>query len=230
MTQPDSYLSPLPRNAGVDAAVTAARRVITALLHAGNNSAAEMTDIAVQLDAVADYLESHAPTADERLIDMWAGEGVPRHGPVNGTENALAPPLHMVGRADGSVSGTVSLGLLYQGPPAHVHGGISALLIDHAMGVANYWAGHSGMTGTLTLRYRRPVPLFVPLEITARQTSVDGRKIRTIASISTIGTGDRGVPGDTGTQGDTGAPGDTVCVEAEGLFIAKQLPRPGHPA
>lgn len=204
-TDPTS-LSPHTRNAGVDAAVSAARRVITALLHAGNNSAAEMNDVAAQLSGVADYLDEHAPTAEERLIDMWSGEGVPRHGPVSGPENAIAPPLFMEGLADGSVAGTVTLGLPYQGPPAHVHGGISALLLDHALGVANYWAGASGMTGTLTLRYVRPTPLFEPLHVTARQVGVDGRKIRTVGAITARG---------------------EQCVQAEGLFIAKDLPRPG---
>jgi len=199
--------TPLPRNAGVDAAVTAARRVINALLHAGNNSAAEMNDVADKLNDVADYLESHVTSVEERLIDMWSGEGVPRHGPVSGPENAIAPPLHINGLADGSVAGTVTLGLPYQGPPSYVHGGVSALLLDHALGVANYWAGPTGMTATLTLRYRKPTPLFEPLTVTSKQLSVDGRKIRTVGAISA---------------------GGEVCVEADGLFITKDVPRPGH--
>ena len=210
MTEPNPErppnFTPRPRNAGVDAAVSAARRVIDALLHAGNNTAAEMSHVADHLNAVADYLDEHRPDVEDRLIDMWSGEGVPRHGPVSGPENAIAPPLVMEGLDDGSVAGTVTLGLPYQGPPRHVHGGVSALLLDHALGVANYWAGPTGMTGTLTLRYRRPTPLFEPLEITARQVGVDGRKIRTAGSISARG---------------------EECVQAEGLFIAKHLPRPG---
>ena len=199
--------TPLPRNAGVDAAVTAARRVINALLHAGNNSAAEMNDVAAKLNEVADYLETHVPSVADRLIDMWSGEGVPRHGPVSGPENAIAPPLHINGLEDGSVAGTVTLGLPYQGPPSFVHGGVSALLLDHALGVANYWAGPTGMTATLTVRYRKPTPLFEPLTITSKQVSVDGRKIRTVGAISAAG---------------------ETCVEADGLFITKHVPRPGH--
>ena len=29
--------------------------------------------MAEQLDAVAEHLEKHAPTREERLVDMWAG-------------------------------------------------------------------------------------------------------------------------------------------------------------
>ncbi|MDT4938293.1 MAG: hypothetical protein QOG80_1964 [Pseudonocardiales bacterium] len=201
----DEELSPTPRNAGVDAAVVAARRVMAALLHAGNNSAAEMSDVADKLNDVADYLEHHAPTVEDRMVDMWAGEGISRHNPVTGPENAIAPPLYLEATPDGGVFGEATLGLVYQGPPGYVHGGVSALLLDHVLGVANHVAGDSGMTAQLTLRYRRPAPLFEPLTFAAHQLSVDGSKIRTTGSISARG---------------------EECVIAEGLFINKHLPRP----
>lgn len=201
----DLALTATPNNDGVDAAVAAARRVVAALLHAGDRSLVEMEAVAAQLDAVAQHLEKHAPTREERLVDMWAGEGVTRHDPVTGPENAIAPPLHLAGREDGAIEGRVTLGMPYQGPPGCVHGGISALLLDHTLGVANHWAGESGMTGTLTLRYHRPTPLFQELTVTGRQVSVDGRKIRTTGEITADG---------------------KVCVSAEGIFINKHLPRP----
>ncbi|WP_100497416.1 PaaI family thioesterase [Geodermatophilus chilensis] len=198
-------LTATPDNAGVDAAVAAARRVVAALLHAGGNSAAEMQDVAARLNAVADHLEGHAPPIADRMVDMWAGEGVTRHDPVTGPENAIAPPLTLTGRDDGAIEGTTTLGLPYQGPPGFVHGGISALLLDHTLGVANHWAGPSGMTAQLTLRYHRTTPLFQPLTVTGRQVAVDGRKIRAVGTIAADG---------------------EVRVSAEGLFIAKQLARP----
>lgn len=198
-------LTATPNNKGVDAAVAAARRVIETLLHAGDNSAAEMSEVADRLNAVADHLEDHVPTVQQRLVDMWGGEGVTRHDPVTGPENAIAPPLHLIGQEDGSIEARVTLGLAYQGPPGCVHGGISALLLDHTLGVANHWAGESGMTGTLTLRYHRPTPLFEELTVSGRQESVDGRKIRTVGTISA---------------------GGEVCVSADGLFINRHLPRP----
>ncbi|MET8217316.1 PaaI family thioesterase [Streptomyces hirsutus] len=194
-----------PRPDGVDAAVAAARRLVTALLRAGDGTGADMTAIAAQLDAVTDRLTEKALTVPERLAEMWRGEGVTRHDPVTGPENALAPPLTLHGRDDGSIAGTVTLDLPYQGPPGHVHGGVSALLLDHTLGVANHWAGTSGMTAELTLRYLRPTPLFEPLTVTGRQMSVDGSRIRTAGEISA---------------------GGRTCVTAEGLFIDKQLPRP----
>ncbi|GIH71377.1 PaaI family thioesterase [Sphaerimonospora thailandensis] len=204
-TERGPELTATPRNKGVDAAVAAARRVVASLLHAGDGSAAEMEKIADQLNAIADHLDEHAPAVEERLVDMWRGEGVTRHDPVTGPENAIAPPLQLHGKEDGSIGGVVVLGLPYQGPPGFVHGGVSALLLDHTLGVANHWAGTSGVTGTLTLRYHRPTPLFEPLTVTGRQVSVDGRKINTVGSITA---------------------GGKLCVSADGLFIVKDLPRP----
>lgn len=198
-------LTAQPNNGGVDAAVAAARRVIDSLLHAGDDSPAEMVEVAARLNAVADHLDEHAPAVDQRMVDMWAGEGMTRHDPVTGPENAIAPPLSLVGSEDGSIRGEVALGLPYQGPPGYAHGGVSALLLDHTLGTANHWGGLSGMTAWLTLRYHRPTPLFEPLTVSGRQVSADGRKIRTTGSITA---------------------GGECCVSAEGLFIAKHPPRP----
>ncbi|GLW99188.1 PaaI family thioesterase [Microtetraspora sp. NBRC 16547] len=205
MSETHPELTAKANNKGVDAAVAAARRVIASLLHAGDCSDAEMAGVAERLNAVADYLDEHAPAVEERMVDMWRGEGVTRHDPVTGPENAIAPPLQLTGKDDGSIEGVVVLGMPYQGPPGFVHGGVSALLLDHTLGVANAWGGPSGMTAELTLRYHRPTPLFEPLTVTGRQVAVDGCKIWTTGTISA---------------------GGEVCVSAEGLFIAKHLPRP----
>lgn len=195
-------------DAAIDRATHAARRLIDALLRADRSSQsadADLSGVADRLEAVVDELDARAPAVQERLVDMWSGEGITRHDPVTGPENAIAPPLVFRGRADGAVTGTATLSTPYQGPPQHVHGGVAALLLDHALGVANSWAGKDGMTAQLTLRYHRPTPLFRPLTVTARQERSEGRKIWTTGEIRD---------------------GEDLCVSAEGLFIDKMVPRP----
>ncbi|MFI0355366.1 PaaI family thioesterase [Actinomadura sp. 9N407] len=198
-------LNSTANDTGVDAAVAAARRVIAGLVRAGDLSGADMAGIAERLNAVADDLDRDAPDVEDRLVNMWRGDGTTRHDPATGPENPIAPPLTFEGKDDGSIEAEVTLDLPYQGPPASVHGGVSALLLDHTLGVANHWGGAAGMTAELTLRYHRRVPLFRPLTISGRLLSVDGRKIRTAGSISADG---------------------EVCVTAEGLFISKDMGRP----
>lgn len=191
-------------DAPIDQATEAARRVIDALLRT-NRGNANLERVAEELNSVADHLEEHAGTVQERLVDMWSGEGVTRHDPVTGPENAFAPPLVLRGYDDGSVRGEVEMTIPYQGPPQCVHGGVSALLLDHTLGVANAWAGKDGMTAQLNVRYHRPTPLFAKLEVAGRQTRTEGRKIWTTGEITHNG---------------------EVCVSVEGLFINKKVPRP----
>ncbi|MEE2035099.1 PaaI family thioesterase [Rhodococcus chondri] len=200
-----TVLTSAPQDTAIDRAAAAARRVVDALLRTDPVNA-NLERVAEELDSIAAHLEEHAPEVEDRLIDMWHGEGVTRHDPATGPENALAPPLVLAGRADGSVEGVVQLTFPYQGPPGHVHGGVAALLLDHTLGVANAWAGRSGATAQLNVRYHRPTPLFEPLTICGRLVSQEGRKINTIGEIKTAD--------------------GTVCVSVEALFIDKTVPRP----
>lgn len=48
----------------------------------------------------------------------------------------------------------------HEGPPGYLHGGLSATALDEAMGwTAHETAEDKWVTGTLEIRYRRPVPL-----------------------------------------------------------------------
>jgi uncharacterized protein (TIGR00369 family) len=190
-----------PASEQAEAAVAAARRLVTALLHAEKFPSAEIAGMTRKLNDLADQAQAHVPPEEprERTWRKRPREEPALRNPVNGRQNAFAPGLRVRGMPDGSVSAETTLDSLYEGPPGYVHGGVSALLLDHLFGAANYWAGTVGPTAELTLRYRRPVPLDVPLTLTAKQVSVDGRKLQTTGTIEADG---------------------KACVTAEGLFIA----------
>jgi hypothetical protein len=123
--------------------------------------------------------------------------------PIVGTNNPLAPPVRItaVPAVDGrwaEIAGEANFGYPYEGPPTCVHGGVIAETFDEVMGAANMVSGNPGMTGTLTIRYRRPTPLRADLHIEARCLGRSGRKIRTWAAIY--------------FQGE-------LTAEAEGVFI-----------
>lgn len=186
---------PHPRAAAVDAA----RRVVAGLLGLADGDD-ELTDaVAGELAAIADRLARRAPDPLERIAEMWSGPSMSRHDPVTGELNAFAPPLALTRTPDNGVIGHVTLGLPYQGPPGCVHGGIAALLLDHALGVANVYAGRAGLTAGLRLRFHAPTPLFQPLTVTGRQVGVEGRKLHAVGEIHS---------------------GTTRCVSAEALFIS----------
>lgn len=121
---------------------------------------------------------------------------------VVGLRNAVAPPLRVERdpSGDGRVSSDFHLGAAYEGPPGLVHGGVLALVLDQLLGESAGARGKPGMTGTLTLTYRRATPLG-PLRGEAWIDRVEG--VKTFAHGHLLG-----------PEGAT--------VEAQGVFI---LPR-----
>ena len=92
--------------------------------------------------------------------------------PIIGLSNPVAPPVRVavVDGADGrpEILGQANFGFAYEGPPTCVHGGVIAELLDEVMGAATIVSEHPGMTGTLTIRYRKPTPLNTDLRVEAR--------------------------------------------------------------
>lgn len=116
-----------------------------------------------------------------------------------GLRNPIAPPL-TINRSDGAVTAAFHLGPAYEGPPGHVHGGVCALILDHVLAATAHQPGRPAVTGTLTLRYRRPTRLG-ELSAQAQLERREGVKIFVTGHI-----GDQ--------QGAT--------VEAEGVFIQRE--------
>lgn len=119
---------------------------------------------------------------------------------VVGIRNAIAPPVVLQWGEDGIVRSEVDLGVAYEGPPGCVHGGVSALILDHLMGETAS-AAHTRLTvtGTLTLRYEQPIPLG-RVRMQAQITEEVGRKVTVTAQISA-------------------ANSDEPGIKAQGLFI-----------
>lgn len=123
--------------------------------------------------------------------------------PVIGLANPVAPPV-FVEMVEGGLDGRVFFDWQYEGPPGCVHGGVIALVFDELLGAANIASNSPGMTGTLTIRYRKPTPIRTELRAIARFQGREGRKIRT-----------------TGALYD----GDELTAEAEGIFIELSVDR-----
>lgn len=125
------------------------------------------------------------------------GQGLSWGNAVIGVRNALAPPVVTHRDRNGAVSAEFVLGAAYEGPPGHVHGGVSALILDHLLGEAASPDQKPRFTGSITVRYLRATPLG-PLRAEAVRTRSDG--VKTYC---------------TGTIADAVG----ITVEAEGVFI-----------
>lgn len=78
---------------------------------------------------------------------------------VVGLRNAIAPPLDIRTDGAGNVWSDFHLGAAYEGPPELVHGGVISLILDQMLARVVSIRRRPGMTGTLTIVYRRPTPL-----------------------------------------------------------------------
>lgn len=163
--------------------VAAAIRRITSVAVGKPIAHGTLSDAAGQLRQIAEALEATAEDKKRprRQPDAsFDARGLFPTSPIIGVANPIAPPAD-VWSVEGEngvpeLRGRVTFDYQYEGPPTCVHGGVIAELFDEMLGAANIIANRAGMTGTLTVRYRRPTPLLSPLDLVARFTGSERRK------------------------------------------------------
>lgn len=168
-------------------AADAARRVVAGLTGSPAD-ASTLDEVTAALEHVAAVLEPQqlrsryentgglhgGVSADSRI---WESH------PFLGPSHPFAPPLRAERHGDLAVV-TATFTHVYEGPPGAVHGGIVAAAFDMVLGSAASMAKRPGLTGTLTVRYRKSVPLYQPIrfegwidEVGERKTMVAGRAV-----------------------------------------------------
>jgi acyl-coenzyme A thioesterase PaaI-like protein len=190
-----------PRRAEMRRAGAALRRIIDKFV-ATKAPEAELSRAADKLEEVAAALQ---PWPQGRVFEGFAesaNAGDPHaffdHSPIMGKANPLAPPLNIVSAEGTVVVATVVFGAAYEGPPGCVHGGYVAATFDELLGMTQSMTGKHGMTGRLTISYRKPTPLHRELRFEGEIVREQGRKIL--------------------TEGRCLYDGE-VTAEAEGLFV-----------
>ncbi len=156
-----------------------------------------LLDVVVQTGAPSEELRAAAATIDEMTADLStstvradrsvAASSYRAHmSLVGGLSHPIAPQLQMEVNGDEG-RGEVVVGPVFQGGPGLVHGGVLALLIDHAMGCVAAAPERPAMTASLTMHYRKPTPLGVPLAVSVRLDRIEGRKLHLSAEIVAAG-------------------------------------------
>ena len=65
-----------------------------------------------------------------------------------------------------------------QGPPGYAHGGAIAAVLDEALGIAAWAAGHPVLAVRLVTEFRRMLPLGTTCAVETNVEAVEGRKVR----------------------------------------------------
>jgi acyl-coenzyme A thioesterase PaaI-like protein len=159
--------------------------------------------VKAQIDAATTRLRSAQCDGPFGVRYTTGGDRMAWGNPVIGIRNPIAPPLTIEQDEAGGVVTDFFLGAAYEGPPGHVHGGVSALILDHVLGEIAANAASPRFTGTITLRYLRPTRLG-RLHAEAHITRTDGIKAFAVGHL---------------------ADEDGITVEADGVFIQPKWAR-----
>lgn len=132
----------------------------------------------------------------ESLVDVESGswpaappcEGeVLSHFPdcvVSGSANPMGVAIEVRCEGDDAVARVV-LGSAFEGAPGQAHGGVVAAVFDDVMGYQLSIVQVPALTGRLTVTYRAPTPIDVPLVFQARLEGRDDRKLQISATAHT---------------------------------------------
>jgi acyl-coenzyme A thioesterase PaaI-like protein len=85
-----------------------------------------------------------------------------------GPENAIGLHLRFERDAQGGVLARTELRPEFQGWRGIAHGGVALALLDEAMAQAAGSAGYRGVTASMNARFRKAIPLGVPIVVRAR--------------------------------------------------------------
>jgi acyl-coenzyme A thioesterase PaaI-like protein len=85
-----------------------------------------------------------------------------------GPENPIGMHVHFENLGAQGVRARTALRPEYQGWRGIAHGGIAISLLDEAMAHAAGYAGHRGVTASMNVRFRNPVPLGEELDVRGR--------------------------------------------------------------
>lgn len=166
----ESYFSQHSPGSVMSRVVAAMRRSVQALHHVHPDHDDDA------LAATAEQLAGALGSAGTLGIRQ---EGALRHtrSPLSGEMSAVAPPMTSeYFPAEKKVVSRVLFNEAYQGPPACVHGGFVAALMDEALGRTRHLTERHCVTGSLKVDYRRPTPINVPLVVEARIEEIHDRK------------------------------------------------------
>ncbi len=102
-----------------------------------------------------------------------------------GRDNPMGLHVDDFDLADGEVTATFTPRAEYRGTDGVLHGGVTATALDEIL----VWAGIlvervMTVTGTLELKYRRPVPLDQTIEVAARVDERRGRRVQISGRLS----------------------------------------------
>lgn len=96
---------------------------------------------------------------------------------VSGDHDSERLRVQYFRRKDGRLVVEVWFGPGAEGPPGHAHGGSIAAVLDEAMGIAVWLAGHKAVAAQLITNFKRMIPLNTTARVETTIAGAEGRKV-----------------------------------------------------
>jgi acyl-coenzyme A thioesterase PaaI-like protein len=198
-------------------------RALAALLATRDVPPDTLDDVAARLAVILAELDAHPVRPRWYEVDPADRDASRAYhdqfGPVRGRDSVVAAPLVFDAPAEHeghmAVVARARCGVLFEGPPRVVHGGIVAACFDEMLAVTQRDAGINGLTTELSVRYRRPIRIDTDLVFHAWIESDDGR--RAVARAECRNADEHGGDG-------------VVRAEAVATFTRPEPPPPDRPS
>jgi hypothetical protein len=136
-----------------------------------------LEEVAAEVERLTALLAVHARDSRFEQAATISGEGTFLNHPMIGAANPCAPriAMHLEGER---LRGDVTFGTPQEGPPGCAYGGYLAAGFDAILLMTAGIHGMAGPTKSLTVRYRRPTPLHLPLRYLGDIEAVRARDVR----------------------------------------------------
>ncbi|MCU1485846.1 MAG: hypothetical protein JWN67_2592 [Actinomycetia bacterium] len=143
------------------------------------------TGVADRLEALVAELPEVTSrfTGDERAAFADGRGDIDARG-THPARGAHSPVAAVVARIEGGLE--VTFDVRHEGPPGAAHGSFVAGFFDVALGLVAIEEVGLGLTSELTVRFRKPTPLGVPVRYVGRVAERDGR-ITVVEGTATAG-------------------------------------------
>lgn len=109
-------------------------------------------------------------------LDPISAAGL-RRSFVSGDPDGQRLRVHYFRGSDGRLAADVWFGPGTEGPPGHAHGGSIAAVLDEAMGIAVWLAGHKAVAAQLLTNFKKMIPLDTTAHVEAAIGAIAGRKV-----------------------------------------------------
>ena len=119
----------------------------------------ELERARAQLDVIAERLATSARSSDALRLGR---DDEPEDARPYFIDGVMLPPYHPLAAdfeiqtEDAVTTGSVTFGVVFEGPPGCVHGAHVAGFFDQILGCHNLALGLPAMTASLSVQYRRP--------------------------------------------------------------------------